>query len=106
MLDTIAALAQVRSRAVLPERIQHDLADRPAGLPRQRACELCGFGVADMNLILHGCFPPHQKTPPGYLCTLAPVPRATGRSIVPELKISEAGSVQFPMVAHAAAIGW
>jgi type I restriction enzyme R subunit len=25
---------------------------------------------------------------------------------VPELKISEAGSVQFPMVAHAAAIGW
>jgi type I restriction enzyme R subunit len=23
-----------------------------------------------------------------------------------ELKISEAGSVQFPMVAHAAAIGW
>jgi hypothetical protein len=25
---------------------------------------------------------------------------------VPELKISEAGSVQFPMMAHAAAIGW
>src|ERR1700741_3482841 len=25
---------------------------------------------------------------------------------MPELKISEAGSVQFPMVAHAAAIGW
>jgi type I restriction enzyme, R subunit len=25
---------------------------------------------------------------------------------VSELKISEAGSVQFPMVAHAAAIGW
>ena len=25
---------------------------------------------------------------------------------MPELKISEAGTVQFPMVAHAAAIGW
>jgi type I restriction enzyme, R subunit len=25
---------------------------------------------------------------------------------VPELKISEAGTVQFPIVAHAAAIGW
>jgi type I restriction enzyme R subunit len=39
------------------------------------------------------------------MCT-SPVLHATGRSSVPELRISEAGSVQFPMVAHAAAIGW
>jgi hypothetical protein len=32
-------------------------------LTRQSARELCGFGVADMNLIPHGCFPWAKKLP-------------------------------------------
>jgi hypothetical protein len=51
------AVARARLRPVLPQRVEHDLADRLAGLARQRARELRGFGVADMNLIPHGCFP-------------------------------------------------
>jgi hypothetical protein len=45
----------------VPEGIQYDVADRPAGLPRQRACELCDFGIANMNLILHECSPPYDE---------------------------------------------
>jgi hypothetical protein len=90
----------------LPEGIQDDLADCPACLPRQRACKLRGFGIADMYLILHVSLPPYDDAERWYICTSAPNPPATWRSVVPELKISEAGSVQFPMIAHAAAIGW
>jgi hypothetical protein len=42
--------------AVLPQGIEHNLADRLASLARQGARELRGFGVADMNLVPHGCF--------------------------------------------------
>src|SRR4051812_20970073 len=55
-LDPLLRRSRARARPVLPQGIKHDLADRPAGLPRQRARQLCGFGVADVDLILHGCF--------------------------------------------------
>jgi hypothetical protein len=54
-LDTIA-VGWVRLRPVLPQRVEHDLADCLAGLARERARQLHGFGVANMNLIPHGCF--------------------------------------------------
>jgi hypothetical protein len=38
--------------AVLPRRLEHDVADRLAGLACQHPRELRGFGVADVNLIL------------------------------------------------------
>jgi len=55
-LDRIAAFKRVRSRPILPQGIEYNLADRLAGLTRQSARELRGFGVTDMNLIPHGCF--------------------------------------------------
>src|SRR5208282_3843885 len=55
-LHAIAALKRVRSRPILPQRVEHDRADCLACLPRQGARELRAFGVSDMNLIPHGCF--------------------------------------------------
>jgi hypothetical protein len=54
--DAIAAFGRVRSWPILPQGIEHNLADRLAGLARQGARELRGFGVTDVNLIPHGCF--------------------------------------------------
>ena len=50
----------------MPQRLEHDVADRLAGLARESPRQLRGFGVADVHLILHGRLP-LQK----YICTLA-----------------------------------
>jgi hypothetical protein len=54
MLRAPARGACAAARAILPQRIEHHFADRLAGLARQRARELRGFRIADMNLVLHG----------------------------------------------------
>ena len=43
-LDTIA-VARLRLRPVLPKRVEHDLADRPAGLARQLTRELAASAL-------------------------------------------------------------
>jgi hypothetical protein len=45
------------ARSILPQRFQHDLADRPAGLLRERAGEIGGLGVADVELIFQETAP-------------------------------------------------
>lgn len=54
---------------ILPQGIEHNRADRLAGLMRQSARELGGLGIADMNLILRDVSP-GAKWQPG-----ASVPR-------------------------------
>jgi hypothetical protein len=46
----------MRLRPVFLQRVEHDFADRLAGLARQSARELRGFGAAEMNLIPRECF--------------------------------------------------
>ena len=47
---------RARARPTLPQGIEHNFGERLTGLTRQGVRELRGFGVADMNLIPHGCF--------------------------------------------------
>ena len=69
-LDPIATFKRVSSRPILPQGIQHNLADRFACLPCQRSRELRSFGVADMNLIPQGCFLCAERQT-RYKCALA-----------------------------------
>src|SRR5271156_2433045 len=78
-LHAIAALKRVRSRPILPQRVEHDRADCLACLPRQGARELRGFGVADMNLNPSRMFPMRGvlRAAIWYKCTAAPNAAAT-----------------------------
>lgn len=38
---------------ILPQCVEHDVADRFTGLPRKRARQVSSFSVADVNLIFH-----------------------------------------------------
>jgi hypothetical protein len=42
------------ARAILSQRIEHDLTDRLTRLPCERPREMRGLGVADVQLVLHG----------------------------------------------------
>src|SRR5436190_20557910 len=53
-LDLVPRRIPAAVRPVVSQRIQHNLADRLAGLASERARKLRGLGVADMNLVLHG----------------------------------------------------
>src|SRR5205085_7589219 len=64
------------ARPVVPQRVEHDLADRLAGLPRQQACELRGLGIADVHLILHQLFLRKRE------CRWVPVYSTPGRAAI------------------------
>ena len=57
MFDAPASGWRVATRSILPQRFQHNFADRPASLLRERAGETGGLGVADVYLIFQETAP-------------------------------------------------
>ena len=53
MLDPLSRRRHATAGAILAQRFEHDFADGPAGLLRQRARQIGGFGIADVHLIFH-----------------------------------------------------